>query len=390
VSFVVGLLLVLASAKTASGDLIRTPRDTIEPVLTPFSIFLLASLAAGALLAGWWSFVRGPDLLTRTDNPRRALDDRYVYRGALLGRGDIGLAETRGTSGDFSRTYTYPALGPVLGYNNPVYGQSGLEASLDPILRGLEGNDTALVWWHHLLYGQPPPGLDVRLTLDMDLQRRADGLLSGHSGALILLNAESGEILVMASHPSFNPNQLDETWDDLIQDPQAPLVNRATQGSYPTGELAELPFMQAAADSEIQRVNLRLPLAETVFPEEATPIEVAFGAASLSNGGQRPAARLALSYLHPDQGWQILQLLGTPIALIKPADASLLNRNMVSADWPIWEISTIPDDEALTWYLGGTFSGESPSLTLVLVLEEENLLLAEEIGREILVEGINR
>jgi peptidoglycan glycosyltransferase len=93
-------------------------------------------------------------------------------------------------------------------------------------------------------YGQPPPGLDVRLSLDLDLQRKADELLSGYSGGLVLLDASNGEILAIASHPTFNANQLDQTWSDLVDNPASPLLNRTTQGLYPAG--ASLgPFLLA-------------------------------------------------------------------------------------------------------------------------------------------------
>jgi len=385
VSFVVVLLLLQVSTLTSDRR-----STTAQAPLLPITALLLIALSAAALTAGLWAYLRGPDLLTRTDNPRRALNDRFVYRGALQARGDTKLAETTGVPGEFFRSYTYPALGPVTGYNHPVYGQSGLEASLDPILRGLEGQDPVTVEWHHLLYGQPPPGLDVRLTLNMELQKMADELLDGHSGALVLLNAETGEILVMASQPGFDPNNLDDTWDQLIQDPLAPLINRATQGRYPTGELADLPFMQAAANPEVDRIAIRLPLADTALPNEATPLDVAFAAASLSNAGVRPATRLAFSYQHPKQSWQLFPLLGTPTRLLSPSDADSLTSNLQSPHLPIWQVSSTPSDEDLTWYLAGTLTDENPAVTLVLVLEEENLLLAEEMGRTLLMDVISR
>jgi hypothetical protein len=394
ISFLVGLFLLLISADEAeirSQTVSATyPLSAVRRSVSPVLNFLLIILLATALISGWWSYVRGPDLLSRTDNPRRALDDRYVYRGALLARSDTILAETTGIPGDLSRDYRYPELGPVTGYNHPVYGQSGLEASLDPILRGLEGNDPAQVGWYHLLYGQSPPGLDVRLTLNMTLQKLADDLLTGHRGALILLNAQSGEILAMSSQPGFDPNQLDDTWGQLIQDPQAPLINRSTQGKYPTGELSQLPFMQAAAGSEVARPTIRLPLAETNFPEEATPLDVAFAAASLSNAGVRPVARLALSYQHPELGWQLFPPMGKAVKLLHPEDADTLNSTLLSPDLPIWQITSIPDDEDLTWYLAGTQTAKSPALTLALVLEEENLPLAEEIGKAVILAGMGR
>jgi Cell cycle protein/Penicillin binding protein transpeptidase domain/Penicillin binding protein A dimerisation domain len=198
---------------------------------------LMLGLMGLALTAGWWGVVRGPDLLTRTDNARRSIADRYVLRGSILDRHDRPLASSSGQSGDIVRNYPYPALGPIVGYTNPVYGQAGLEAALDPYLRGLQGTPGLTLWWEHLLYGQPPPGLDVRLSLDQDLQAKADELLAGNPGAIALLNAESGEILAMASSPTFDANTLDSSWESLVNDPSSPLFDRAGMGLYPPGNI---------------------------------------------------------------------------------------------------------------------------------------------------------
>src|SRR5690606_21737083 len=99
------------------------------------------------------------------------------------------------------------------------------------------------IWVNYLLYGQPPPGLNVRLTIDLDLQVRADALLEEHTGAAVLLNAATGEVLAMASHPTFNANELDSDWQSLLQDPQAPLINRAIQGQYAPGAALGAPLL---------------------------------------------------------------------------------------------------------------------------------------------------
>ena len=99
-----------------------------------------------------------PIFWTRTDNARRSIADRYVKRGSLLDRDGIPINLTQGLIGDYTRTYLYPDLASITGYTNPVYGQAGLEASLDPYLRGLQGNPASSIWWDHLVYGQPPPG----------------------------------------------------------------------------------------------------------------------------------------------------------------------------------------------------------------------------------------
>jgi hypothetical protein len=116
----------------------------------------------------WWATCV-TDLL-RTDNARRAIADRYVKRGALLDRNNLPITSTVGTSGSLWRTYQYSGLGPIIGYTHPTFGQAGIEASMDTYLRGTQGNPLSLLIWDQLVYGTPPQGLDVRLTIDLGLQ----------------------------------------------------------------------------------------------------------------------------------------------------------------------------------------------------------------------------
>jgi cell division protein FtsW (lipid II flippase) len=236
VSFFELLCLMLISARQEEMHVFQSEKLKAQTNLNLLlSGGLMLGLVGTALTAGWWSLVRGPDLLTRTDNPRRTIADRYVKRGSILDRQERPLAESTGLPGDIVRQYPYSALGPLIGYTNPVYGQAGLEASLDPYLRGLQGYPTLTMWWEHLLYGQPPPGLDVRLSMDLDLQTMADNLMAAHTGSLVLLNANTGEILAMASSPTFDANKLDSTWESLVNDPTSPLFDRAGMGLYPPG-----------------------------------------------------------------------------------------------------------------------------------------------------------
>jgi cell division protein FtsI/penicillin-binding protein 2 len=87
--------------------------------------------------------------------------------------------------------------------------------------------------------------LDVRLTIDLELQKSADGLLDGQPGTIILMNANSGEIIAMASSPYFDAAQLQVEWENLVTDPNAPLINRAAQGLYPPGATL-FPFIITA------------------------------------------------------------------------------------------------------------------------------------------------
>lgn len=237
------------------------------PGPTPYDrlgLLLIVGLALTALAHGWWALVRGPDLLTRADNARRSIADRYVKRGALLDRENRPIQQTVGRSGSYARVYLYPPLGPVAGYTSATYGQSGLEAGLDPYLRGTAGNPTLLIWWNHLLYGRPPTGLDVRLSLDLDLQAQADQQLGEQVGAAVLLNVASGEILVMSSHPGFDANLLEQQAATLFTDSSAPLLNRATQGQYPAGA-ALGPFLLSAVGQDEQLPSAVPPVTQLMI-----------------------------------------------------------------------------------------------------------------------------
>ena len=286
-------------------------------------LFLLAGLGATALLAGWWSIFRSPALVGRTDNPRRAIADRFVRRGSILDRDSNPLNFSTGESGNFTRQTLYPDLSNVLGYTHPVYGQAGLEAGADDYLRGLQGNPGLTMWWNHLLYGQPPPGLDIRTSLDLDLQQVADQVLENQQGALVLLNAESGEILAMASQPAFDSNRLDEDWPKLIQDERAPLLNRATQGLYAPGPaLGPLLLAQVLSDGERPPVPqiLSLSIEGHSWHCSLPPIEQSWGAV-IAGGCPGPVSALgsALGEARLLAAYQAFGLFNAP-ALQLPAE----------------------------------------------------------------------
>jgi cell division protein FtsI/penicillin-binding protein 2 len=240
------LLLLLHISRTSERGFSTLIIDTPYRQL---GTWLMLGLGTAGLIIGWWAIYRAPGLIIRTDNPRRSISDRFVRRGSLLSRGEEVISESILEAGVYQRVYRYPDLGALAGYSHPIYGQSGLESSVDEYLRGTSGNPITSVWWNRLLYGTPPPGLDVRLSLDLNLQRVADSLLAGHKGALVLLNAESGEILIMASHPSFNANELEENWEKLVVDEGAPLLDRSAFGQYPIGP-ATGPFLLALVNEK--------------------------------------------------------------------------------------------------------------------------------------------
>jgi penicillin-binding protein 2 len=128
-----------------------------------------------------------------------------------------------------------------------VVGVGGVEKLLDADLRGRPGGRNLLVDAHGrelelLSEIEAQAGRNVVLTFDHRLQLAAEAALDRdhHSGAVVALDPNTGEILALASRPSFDPNQFasgvqPEAWRALRNDPHKPLMNRALQGQYPPG-----------------------------------------------------------------------------------------------------------------------------------------------------------
>jgi len=403
----VGLLVLLI----ISNQIEEEPAPLLKPV--PYYVIsgmLGVSLVAMSLGTGWWTVVRSTDLLSRTDNARRAISDRYVRRGSLLDRENIPIDMTEGDVGSLVRVYRYPELGSIIGYTQFIFGQAGLEATLDGYLRGLQGNPASLVWWNRLLYGTPPPGLDIRLSLDLSLQAEADRLLGDHSGAVVLLNADTGEILTMASHPSFDPNQLEELGDVLASDTSSPLLNRAAQGSYQIDDNTLIPFARAlfgnaASIGKAQRVelytalgfysepHLRMQVAQAGKSLEnlrVSPLQMALATAAMSNNGVLPPPRIALATNTPQQGWVILPALGKPVEAL-PAPFARETALELADNNPYWSYTSISSNAALTWYLAGTLPDwNGTPLALVVLLEENNRPAASQMGQDLLEIALSR
>ncbi|MDP2778527.1 MAG: FtsW/RodA/SpoVE family cell cycle protein [Anaerolineales bacterium] len=402
------LLLVISNVEDNEPAVLNNPK--------PYS-FLAAALAIGiaacAMTTAWWAIIRGPDLLIRTDNPRRTIADRYVPRGELVDRNNQPINITEGQSGTYIRTYLYPDLGPVTGYTHPIYGQAGLEAAMDGYLRGLQGHPTSLILKDQLLYGTPPSGLDVRVSLDIPLQSMADQLLGSHTGAIILMNAETGEILVMSSHPTYNPNNLNEEGQALSQDLSSPLLNRATQGLYPIGT-ALLPLLRAefgerqSSNSELQAFYERLGLFQApalnlpVTVDErssslqnlrVSPLQAVIAAASISYQGIMPAPRIATAVNTLEQGWVVLPALSQPVEVIQAEAANEAALSFIKKGKPYWShIERVSvSDTNITWLLAGTLPDwRGTPLVLIVTLEENNISLAERIGENLLTAGLNQ
>jgi penicillin-binding protein 2 len=142
-------------------------------------------------------------------------------------------------------------------------GQAGAEYAYDRFLRGDPGLTRIQVNalgqptpGGQLVSVSPTPGDNLKLTIDGDVQAAGEGGLAarGLPGAFISMNVDNGQILAMGSNPTFDPSDLIEPTqaqvDALYRDPVlAPLVNRATEGAYPTGSIFKIITALAALEN---------------------------------------------------------------------------------------------------------------------------------------------
>jgi peptidoglycan glycosyltransferase len=236
---------------------------------------LTAVLLAAFLMVGggliFWNILVGPAILTREDNPRLVEEELRIQRGRILSVNQLVLAETIGPVDDLRRFYPTANIGPAVGYYSFRHGTSGVEEGLDAVLRGDLDNFWASYFEHGLLH-ESQNGRDIRLTLNARWQRASETLLGEEKGAVLLLTMPDGAVRAMSSHPGYDPNLLDEQFDMLTADEDAPLLNRVTQGQYQPGRILQ-PLLLAYALNE-GLVNLTLEVEEAERPVQVNGTEL--------------------------------------------------------------------------------------------------------------------
>lgn len=198
-------------------------------------IGLLLAFGAVAIVSSYW-VIRRDRLLLREDNPRLVEQILRIQRGGIYDRDGEGVALTNTlSSGRVSRVYPYPAMNSAIGYYSVRYGEGGAESAYNSVLSGSSAIDNLETWFEREVLHIPQQGADIQLTVDLEVQQAAFDALGDQKGAVVLVSAQDGAIRALVSSPTFDPNQLDAQWADLIQDSGEPFFNRALQGNYQPG-----------------------------------------------------------------------------------------------------------------------------------------------------------
>lgn len=222
---------------------------------------VLACLFAALVGMGTYWLWRAPDLEARRDNPSLVVRQVTVKRGLIYasdGRTVLASNVRREVQGRtwFLRRYPRGGLAAhAVGYSTLGRSRAGLEESQNDFLTGSNGDfSTALDRLKDKVAGDVQQGNHLVTTLDATAQREALDALGTTCGAAVALEPATGRVLVLASTPTYDPNDVESNFAGIegirgqCADP-APLLDRATQGLFIPGSTFKLVTAAAAIDS---------------------------------------------------------------------------------------------------------------------------------------------
>jgi peptidoglycan glycosyltransferase len=220
----------------------------------------IAALVMFVLLLANVNYLQAFEAGSLTDKPgnSRAFAAQFQYqRGEITTADGKVIAESKNVGGVYKYQRVYPLgqeYAPATGYD-ALYSASGVESAENSYLTGNSSN-LAVRNVIDMITNKPRKGATVQLTLDSNAQNAAWSALqsSGKAGAVVALNPQTGAILAIASYPSYDPNQLavldgnqlNANDKKLLTDPNQPLLNRATDATFPPGSTFKIVTSSAA------------------------------------------------------------------------------------------------------------------------------------------------
>ena len=197
------------------------------------------------------------DYINNSFNQRQWKQEENTLRGDIVDRDGELIATSYMSEGTQLREYKYGKMyAHTVGYNSKVYGKSQLELTYNKNLAGLSemSNFTDI----KATFTEEKKGDTVHLTISHKLQEKAFSALGNRAGAVVAMNPETGEVLCMASTPSFNPesNSLSQNWDSLNSGNDSPFLNRAVNGLYAPGSIFKTIILSAALENGLENFEI--------------------------------------------------------------------------------------------------------------------------------------
>lgn len=207
----------------------------IIAVLVGFCLLFISLIA----YLSYFQVFKAEKIKNNSYNKRLWMSEESTLRGSILDRNNNILAFSEKDGESYKRNYNYGRLySHIIGYSYREYGKVGLELKYNDILLAISEND-AINEIKNIVYSNKK-GNNIKLTIDHGLQSKAKELLKGRKGSIVALNPTTGEVYAMVSMPDFDSSNLREDWKHISEDPNSPLLNRATQGLYPPGSTFKL------------------------------------------------------------------------------------------------------------------------------------------------------
>lgn len=260
----------LDSVITKLSELLEVPREFIEKKVPARSVNLFRPIEAV-------SNVRYEKIAVLAEHvdilPGVSWQPRPIRNYEQTG----SLSHVIGYVGDITRDELTMFYNKGYGRND-IIGKAGIERRYDDVLRGTNGIEMQIVDVRGRPTGEiarhvpPSPGKDIVLTIDRDIQELAAKALGERVGAVVVLRPVSGEVLAMVSYPWYDPSVFLNSYasveyQNLVNDKNKPLINRAIQSQYAPGSTFKV----------IMTTGI---LAENAFPPDKTvecPGEISYG-----------------------------------------------------------------------------------------------------------------
>lgn len=206
-------------------------------ILKATYVFAALFIILGAYLL-YYVVVESAGDINNPYNKRTELFEQKIIRGNIYSKDMDILAQTlTDDSGKETRVYPYDELFcHVVGSFDK--GRYGLEQTYDFQLLGT--NASLVEGVAADINNQKLQGNSIVTTLDVELQNVCYEALGKYDGAVMIMDAKTGDVLAMVSKPGYNPNDITKIWEDIRNDDKGALLNRVTYGLYPPGSVFKL------------------------------------------------------------------------------------------------------------------------------------------------------
>lgn len=326
-------------------------RHALSKRLTVQIIIYSALFAALVANLTYLMVINADSIKSMPSNNHSITKEATTERGTISTSDGVVLARSeQQDDGTYKRVYPSGNLAShVVGYYSSRYGTSGIEASWNDALKG----DSNLATFDDLLkymMGTHTSGNDVKLTLNSSVQQAAQNALSGYKGSCVVIDPTTGEVLAIASSPTYDASQAEDVLSSSGNSDDSSLLNRATSSLSSPGSTFKTVTLSSAFENGVADED-------TVF---SAPGSIEIGNAKVTNYAGAGYGDVTLKRGFEYSLNTVFGQLGTQIGaqrLVKTAENFGFN-DEIDFDLPVLT-SLMPDPSEMTeWETAWAAAGE--------------------------------